>query len=115
MKKLLTALFIIEFALIFAIIALYSIDNKAIPTAYFIKENKSTTNFKLFTKAVCEEKSEHIICQDKLFVECNGNEYIVNEDNLNNYAECNGLKLNLSDTKVTGYVIFNKNIDIKEK
>ena len=109
LNKILKILFLIEFVLIALIVALFFVDNQEIPTAFAIKENSSIekTNFKTFTKAVCEEKSEHIICQDKLFIKCNGKEYLVNDDNLHNFTACN-LKLNLSDIKVTGSAIFRK-------
>ena len=78
------------------------------PTAYAVKENmsKEKTEFKVFTKAVCEEKFQHIFCRDELFIKCNGKEYLVREQNLENFTDCKNIKLNLSDIKVTGHTTF---------
>lgn len=94
----------------FAIIILTLVDNKQIPTAYAVKENPilEKSDFKILTKAVCEEKSEHIICQDRLFIKCNDKEYIINKDNLDNFTGCNNIKLNLSNIKVNGSTLFKK-------
>ena len=112
-SKILKILFAIEFILILIIIILTLIDNthnKNMPTAYAVKENlsKEKTDFKVFTKAVCEEKPNHIFCRDELFIKCNGKEYIIKENKLNNFTECKNIKLNLSEIKVTGHTTFKK-------
>ncbi len=130
MNKLLKILFIIEFLLIFAIVTLSFIDNQKIPTAYVVKDIEKEdshikTNFKLLTKAVCEETSKnirfsvhkksegfsnesgYIFCRDELFVKCDGKEYIVGENNLENFTVCN-TKLNLSSFKVNGSITLTK-------
>ena len=110
LNKILKILFLIEFVLIALIVALFFVDNQEIPTAFAIKENSSIekTNFKTFTKAVCEEKSEHIICQDKLFIKCNGKEYPVSNEPIGELVECNKIKLNLSDIRAKGNTEFKK-------
>ena len=111
LNKFLKILLGIEFILILAIIALALIDNKRIPTGYAVKEipAEEKSDFKILTKAVCEEKSEHILCRDELFARCNGKEYLISQDSLGNFIECNNIKLNLSDVKVNGSVKFKKN------
>ena len=106
MNKLLKILLGIEFILILIIIALFSIDNQKIPTGYAVKENTGIeTEFKAYTKAVCEEeKSEHKLCRDVLFVKCNGEEHFV--DDKNNFTNCGDIKINLSDYKVNGSGVF---------
>lgn len=108
-KKILKILFAIEFILIVAIIALALIGNQEIPTGYAIKENTGIekTDLKVFTKAVCEEKLEHVFCKDELFVKCSGKELIVKKDNLNEFTEC-GIKINLSDIFANGSAEFRK-------
>lgn len=107
LNKILKILFAIEFILILIIIVLFFIDDEKIPTAYAVKENLSIkTEFKAYTKAVCEEKPDHVFCRDVLFVRCNSQEYVV--DDLENFTKCDNLKLNLSDAKVTGYAILRK-------
>ena len=109
LNKSLKVLIAIEFVLIVAIIALALIDNKEI-TGYAVKENPSVekTNFKILTKAICEERDNHIFCHDELFVKCDDKEYIISNDSLNSIIECNNIKLNLSDTKVKGDGIFER-------
>ena len=112
MNKILKILFAVEFILILAIIVLSLVNSGEIPTAYAVKEIQSENStvekakFKVLTRAVCEEKSEHIFCHDELFIKCNGNEYLIN--NKYNITECNGIKLNLSDIEVNGSTIFKK-------
>ncbi|MBI2005648.1 MAG: hypothetical protein HYS80_02695 [Candidatus Aenigmarchaeota archaeon] len=108
MNKLPKILVAAEFILITAIIALALIDDKEV-TGYVVLGNASIekTDFKVFTKAVCEEKDEHIFCRDKLFVKCNDQEYMIREEN-SDIIECNNIKLNLSDAKVKGDGIFQK-------
>ena len=113
MKKILKVLVAIEFILILAIIGLSLIGAKKMPTAYAVKdigENSSMgkNDFKIFTKAVCEEKPEHVFCHDELFAQCNNKEFIINGNNLENFTVCNNLKLNLSDINVNGYSVFKK-------
>ena len=97
----------VEFVLIIAIIALDLIDNKEV-TGYAVKDSPGieNTDFKILTKAVCEERDGHIYCRDELFVRCNGNEHIINDKY--SLAECNGIKLNLSDIDVNGSTKFKK-------
>ena len=110
MNKLLKALFAVELILILTVVALSIADNKnkELPTAYAVK-NPSIENisFRLITKAVCEEKSEHTVCRDKLFVKCGDDEQII-DDNLSKIVECNGIKLNLSGVFVNGTTTFKK-------
>ena len=108
MNKPLKILFAIEFILILAIVGLALIDSKKMPTAYVVKEapGMEKTEFKVLTKAVCEEKSKHVFCSDKLFIKCNDEENIISRDNL--VMECDNIKLNLSDIEVNGNAIFKK-------
>jgi len=114
LKKFIKILFVIEFILILTIIILTLTDNlnNKIPTAYAVKENHSIekADFKVFTRAVCEEKTEHISCRDELFVKCNGKEYMARE-NLYNFTDCKNIKLNLSNAKVSGHTTFEKGWD----
>lgn len=109
MKKLLKILFAIEFILILLVIALSLIDEPQ-TTAYAVKENTSIEEmkFKIITKAVCEEKSNHVFCHDELFIKCNGKEYLVSNESLKELFECNGMKINLSDIKANGNTEFKK-------
>jgi len=109
MNKLLKILVVIEFILIIAIIALALIEDKEV-TGYAVLGNTSIekTDFKVFTKAVCEEKDERIFCKDELFVKCNDEEYTISNESLNKVVECNNIKLNLSDVNVKGDGIFQK-------
>lgn len=96
-----------EFILITSVIFLSLADSKEIPTAYAVKENSNgNTDFKIFTKAVCEEKTEHMFCNDILFVKCNGKEFVIgnNSDNF----KCNDLTINLSGYNVNGSGVFKK-------
>ena len=108
--KMLKILIAAEFILISAIIVLSLVDSDKMPTAYAVKEIEKMENsrFKLFTKAVCEEKSEHISCSDELFIECDGKEHIVSNHKLANFTECGNTPLNLSDNKVIGSAVFEK-------
>ena len=108
-NKSLKILFGIEFILILVVIVLALIDNKSTPTAFVVKEIQDTekNDFKISTKAVCENISDHIFCHDELFVSCNGEEYIITNDNLENFT-CNDIKLNLSDAKINGSTVFRK-------
>src|SRR3989338_2793997 len=113
--KLLKALFAVELILILIVVALAIADNKnqELPTAYVAK-NPSIENisFRLLTKAVCEEKAEHTVCHDKLFIKCNDKEYIVNDD-LNKIVECNNIKLNLSGIAVNGTILLENWTDLR--
>lgn len=107
LAKILRILIAIEFILIAAIIFLNLNDNQNIPTAFAVKENISEkTSFKTFTRAVCEEKSEHMICIDKLFIKCDEEEHLISNAT-NNFIECNNIKINFFD-KVNGSVAFRK-------
>ena len=64
------------------------------------KESSKGFEFKTFTSAVCEDKSDKIYCKDELFVACNGK--ISRADEI---KECNGFKI---DNKVTGFAAFGK-------
>ena len=99
-----------EFILISAIIVLSMIEGNEMPTAYAVKEieNMENSRFKLFTKAVCEEKAEQIFCRDELFIKCSGKELIVTKNNIENFTECGGAALNLSDNEVIGDAVFEK-------
>ena len=110
-NKLIKIFVIIEGIALFSIAALFlAYDNEEVPSAYAVKENLTTENleFKIITKAVCEESSEHIFCHDELFIRCNGSEYHINKDNFENFTDCNNKKLSLQDIKVTGQAIFKK-------
>ena len=109
MNKILKILFAVEFILILVIIALALIDNKRIPTGYVVKEIpvEEKSDFKILTKAVCEEKSEHILCRDELFVKCDDKEYMIS-NSLDSFIECNNIKLNLSEIMVNGSTKFRK-------
>ncbi len=99
-----------EFILILAIIALSLADTDEMPTAYAVKEMPGIekSSFRLLTKAVCEEKGEEIFCSDELFIKCNGKELIVAKNNMENFTECGGAALNLSDNEVIGGAVFEK-------
>ena len=109
MKKFLIILFILEIVLIFAIGALTLMNNRSSPTGLVIKEMPPGGNasLKILTKAVCNEKSQHVICHDELFIKCKGEEYLITENNFDNFNECN-LKLNLSGLEVNGEARFRK-------
>ena len=109
MKKFLIILFILEIVLIFAIVAFTLMNDKSAPTSFVVKEMLSMddASLKILTKAVCNEKSQHVICRDELFVKCMGKEYLITENNFDNFNECN-LKLNLSGLEVNGEVRFRK-------
>ena len=110
MNNLLKALFAVELVLILIAVALAIADdkNQELPTAYAVKNpGIENISFRLLTKAVCEEKFEHTICHDELFIKCGDVEYII-DDNLNNIVECNNIKLNLSDVVVNGTTMFKK-------
>ena len=96
----------IEIILILIIIALN--DDEKTATAYVVKEIPKEIEFKTFTKAICEERNDHLFCRDELFVKCNDKEYAISNDSLNNLIECNNIKLNLSDTKVNASGVFKK-------
>ncbi len=104
--KFLKALFIIEFILLSLILILFFNDNQEIPTAYVVKEIPKEIDFKTFTKAVCEERADYLLCRDELFVKCNEKEYKI--ENNSNLIECGNIKINLSDLKVNGSTKFRK-------
>ena len=109
--KLIKVLFIVEFVLIVAIIALALIDNKE-ATGYAVKDSKNNisfekNDFKIITKAVCEERDEHIFCHDELFVKCDDKEYMISNSS-DSFIECNNIKLNLSEIMVNGSTKFSK-------
>ena len=99
----------IEIILILIIIVLALNDDKKTITAYVIKETlKEKTDFKTFTKAVCEEGAGYLLCHDELFVKCDEKEYLV--DNSNNLIECGNIKINLSELNVNGSTKFRKEL-----
>ena len=110
LNKSLKVLIAIEFILIVAIVALTLINNQEIPTGYAVKENPSVEkiDFKILTKAVCEEKDEHIFCSDELFIRCDNEEYLVSNYSSESFIGCGNLKLNLSDIKINGSTKFEK-------
>ena len=99
MSRILKLFVLIEFILILAIIALTLADSRQMPTAYAVKENMNTENisFKIMTKAVCENKSDYVLCRDELFASCNGREYIISANDPEGYIECGNIKIRLSD------------------
>lgn len=99
-------LIVVEFILMISIIGLALIDDKKV-TGYAVLGNAGIgkTDFKIFTKAVCDEKGEHTFCKDELFVKCGGKEVVVQKGNLNNFTEC-GIKINLSDAFANGSAEF---------
>lgn len=104
MNKIVKALFIIEIILI--VITLTLVQGAKTPTTYAIKNPSKKIDFKISTKAVCEEKTDHIFCHDELFVKCNNEEYMVK--NLNNSIKCDDINLKLPDINVNGYAKFTK-------
>ena len=109
MKKILKALVAAEFILILAIIGLNLTDAKKMPAAYAVKEIPAMkkNNFKILTKAVCNEEAEHIFCRDGLFIRCNGKEFAINENYTDNLTECKA-KLDLSGIMASGTSEFRK-------
>jgi len=113
MNKLLNSLlkifFAIEFILILSIIALSSINNKELPTAFVVKESPriNETDFKVFTKAVCEEKTNEVFCHDELFIKCDDKEIMILKNESKNFIVCKDIKIKLSDI-VNGSVNFKR-------
>lgn len=103
MNKFIKILLAVEFILISAIIALNLAGSGEMPTAYAVKEVQSIEDidFKLLTKAVCENSSEHVFCRDELFIKCNGSEFMIKDGKLDNFTEC-GARLKLSGIAVNG-------------
>ena len=89
MKASIFILFIVVVVALFSFIALSSNNSKNQPTA------PSGFEFKTFTSAVCESKSDVINCRDELFVNCSGK--ISKADEV---SDCNGIKL--ENQKITG-------------
>lgn len=57
-------------------------------TGFIVAESKNESiseipNFRLYTKAVCENVSNFIICHDELFASCGGFEYRLPENGVN--------------------------------
>lgn len=110
-NKLLKALFAAELILILIVVALAIADNKhqELPTAHVIKNTDiGNISFRLLTKAVCEEKSENILCRDELFLKCSDKEYLISNYSPESFIECNNIKLNLSDIEVDGKTKFKR-------
>ena len=103
LSKNLIALFVFGLALLILTIALFSTNNQKIPTAYAVKEisNKNSSieknDFRISTKAVCENKSNYVSCRDELFIRCNGEENIIQKNNSGDFIECNNVRIKLSD------------------
>ena len=83
MKHILPLLFII------AILAIVLITTSALtsPTGFVIADSnennaKELPSFKLYTKAVCENKTDFIVCQDELFASCGDVEYKIPKNNI---------------------------------
>ena len=91
---------LVSVMLILVFLSLFSFMALSVSKEYDeFKESAKSFEFKTFTSAVCEEKSELVYCKDELFVNCNGK--------LSKAAEikdCNGIKLDAF--KVTGFAVF---------
>ena len=110
MNNLLKILFALEFVLILIIIFLALMGNMDTPTAYAVRQidSPSIIDFKIYTKAVCENASSHTLCRDRLFVKCGDTEYYVDDNNLENFTGCNNIALNLSNSRANGSAMFKK-------
>ena len=105
--KILTVLISVEFFLVLAIIAMSSSESKRLATAYVVRESEAAQkqDFKILTRAVCEEESGNVACHDRLFVQCNGKEYLVKDGA---YAVCDNTRLDLSGLAANGSAKFRK-------
>ena len=115
LEKILQICLVIEVAALFLIVviavSLFTGGNDDAMTAYAVKESAEPEkiDFKVWTKAVCEEKSEHIFCRDESFVKCSGMEHHLTKDNFENFTGCGNKKLNFSGIIiVTGEATFKK-------
>jgi|SRR3989338_1139170 len=57
------------------------------PTGFVVAENKENEEeiptFRLYTKAICNNVSGFIVCQDELFANCGGFEYKLPKNEVN--------------------------------
>lgn len=97
----------VELVLVLGIMAMSSVDNKKLTTAYVVRDTPQSAEnyFKLVTKAVCTEESKIVSCSDQLFVQCNGKEFLVKDKSV---AVCDGKSIDLSGFAVNGSVKFRK-------
>lgn len=89
MKRILTFLVILIVLVIIGIIAIAFTITPALtnPTGLVvveIEENESKVpNFRLYTRAVCKNTSGLIVCNDELFANCGGYEYVLPKNDVN--------------------------------
>ena len=81
---------ILIFSIIIALfaIAFTAAPSLTTPTGFAVAENKENDskelpNFRLYTKAVCENVSNFIVCRDELFASCGNLEYILPKNGAN--------------------------------
>ena len=81
--------YILIFFLLIAIIAIastiYTVNNlTGFAVASETESNeKEPPSFKMYTKAVCKNKSNTIVCHDELFAQCEGVEYKLPKNEVN--------------------------------
>ena len=95
MKGLVVFLLILVVLSLFSFMAISSSTNNK-----NINQDSKNIQFKTFTSAVCETKTNLNYCRDELFVNCNGKISKSSE-----IKECNGFKI---DNKVTGFAVLNQ-------
>ena len=83
--------------ILFIVVVIFLFSFKAFPAGNSKNQAKapSSFEFKTFTSAVCESKTDVIQCRDELFVNCSGK--ILKADE---FTDCNGIKI--ENQKVTG-------------
>ena len=81
---------ILAFSVIIALfaIAFTAAPSLTTPTGLVIAENKENNgeeipNFRLYTKAVCENASNLVVCHDELFANCGDVEYLLPKNEVN--------------------------------
>lgn len=81
---------ILIFSLIIAIIVIAFTITPTLtnPTGFVVaetkeNESKELQNFRLYTKAVCENISDFIVCHDELFASCGSFEYKLPKNDVN--------------------------------
>ena len=73
-----------------------------------IAENtKEFQEFRTYTKAVCEKRNGLTYCQDELFANCNGYEFIIQKDDARP-IRCGSLVFKIPENKVSGNGIFSE-------
>ena len=92
MKGMVTFLLILAGLSLFSFMAISSSTNNK-----NINQDSKNIQFKTFTSAVCETKTNLNYCRDELFVNCSGK--ISKADDV---KECNGFKIG---NKVTGFAV----------